>query len=291
MNEENKHSVDLEGLNCSVCYEKYNNDERKPMNLGCGHDFCFKCVQDIFARNRQCPFDQKKIQFERIEDVPQAYTIKSIVVEVDELNQKFANFKFQNNEILNQLKTLIIEKKKNFIIYAEKLSNHKHSSYCSVKWAKELYEESENKLKDKKDELERLKVYRERTENAYTGYVTLLEKILNYMTEINDITNKLNDCESEAELKEFKTKLENMKLTDKEQTIIKQPIEGQHFLKEFKTLIDYKMNEIEKSKDLIDILAFIKQKFNSPLNTSQANDKGGFDKFKIALIGDAGKFY
>ncbi|KAG8581806.1 hypothetical protein GDO81_007811 [Engystomops pustulosus] len=38
-------------LHCTVCTEKYDETDRRPKVLCCGHTFCMKCLQEVFSRN------------------------------------------------------------------------------------------------------------------------------------------------------------------------------------------------------------------------------------------------
>ena len=36
--------ADLDGLSCALCFERYNDKERLPIGLDCGHTFCNGCL-------------------------------------------------------------------------------------------------------------------------------------------------------------------------------------------------------------------------------------------------------
>lgn len=38
-------------LHCTVCTEKYNESDRRPKVLCCGHTFCMECLQELFSRS------------------------------------------------------------------------------------------------------------------------------------------------------------------------------------------------------------------------------------------------
>jgi hypothetical protein len=52
-------------LECQICFEEYDNSNKKPLVLECGHSICQKCLQQILSSNRQnlmkCPFDNKQL--------------------------------------------------------------------------------------------------------------------------------------------------------------------------------------------------------------------------------------
>ena len=53
-------------MNCVVCWESYNIENRKPYVLNCGHTFCFTCLQDVNIILCINTFLYLKINFENI---------------------------------------------------------------------------------------------------------------------------------------------------------------------------------------------------------------------------------
>jgi hypothetical protein len=53
-------------LECQICFEEYNNNNKKPVVLDCGHSICQICLQQILSSNQRnlikCPFDNKPLQ-------------------------------------------------------------------------------------------------------------------------------------------------------------------------------------------------------------------------------------
>ncbi|CAH1272135.1 RC3H1 [Branchiostoma lanceolatum] len=46
-------------LSCPICYNEFNESQRKPISLGCGHTVCKTCLGQFHSK--QCPFDQTTI--------------------------------------------------------------------------------------------------------------------------------------------------------------------------------------------------------------------------------------
>ncbi|XP_078606174.1 roquin-1-like isoform X2 [Branchiostoma floridae x Branchiostoma japonicum] len=46
-------------LSCPICYNEFNENQRKPISLGCGHTVCQTCLGQFHSK--QCPFDQTTI--------------------------------------------------------------------------------------------------------------------------------------------------------------------------------------------------------------------------------------
>ena len=53
-------------MDCRICFEKFDKHLRKPIWVGCGHTFCFKCLEDMkhAGRNYICPTCRKQISDE-----------------------------------------------------------------------------------------------------------------------------------------------------------------------------------------------------------------------------------
>lgn len=49
-------------MDCKVCFELFNEDTRKPININCGHTFCSKCLDTLTRMNkRECPMCKTRI--------------------------------------------------------------------------------------------------------------------------------------------------------------------------------------------------------------------------------------
>lgn len=52
-------------LTCKVCMERYNEIDRKPLFLNCGHTFCAKCLKYLYKKDSmKCPLDKKNNKFQ-----------------------------------------------------------------------------------------------------------------------------------------------------------------------------------------------------------------------------------
>ena len=74
-----------EFLQCPICYNEFDEHERKPISLGCGHTLCVSCLSKL--SKTQCPFDQATVDMD-ISKLPFNYALLQLVgVEVpdDEL--------------------------------------------------------------------------------------------------------------------------------------------------------------------------------------------------------------
>ncbi|KAL9988510.1 hypothetical protein ACROYT_G002964 [Oculina patagonica] len=74
-----------EFLQCPICYNEFDEHNRKPISLGCGHTLCGSCLSKL--SQTQCPFDQANVDTD-ISKLPFNYALLQLVgVEVpdDEL--------------------------------------------------------------------------------------------------------------------------------------------------------------------------------------------------------------
>jgi len=90
---------------CSICFNVYNNSDRFPGILLCGHTFCIKCIDDQFSINDQqyliCPFCKKT----NITKYTKNYAFMDIV-----MKQKLAKEKINNEQ---EIKHNLDSKQKN----------------------------------------------------------------------------------------------------------------------------------------------------------------------------------
>ena len=84
-------------MDCSICFYEYNETDRRPMVLPCGHTFCYSCMCDIIRTCRVCPQDRTPIRQE-IQQIPPNFELilaldniprrQSINVSIDVRRQK-----------------------------------------------------------------------------------------------------------------------------------------------------------------------------------------------------------
>ena len=142
-------------LECSICLEKYNKEDKLPRILICGHTFCTSCLQKIKTKNNsekqiKCPIDLK-IGFENnnIDDIP----INRGVVDLIDLKIE-EKLKNENNA------------KNIFLDVKEKLQS--------------LYKIYDFSQKDISDSLSYLLLSKEKCENSIINYYdTLISKLIN----------------------------------------------------------------------------------------------------------------
>lgn len=68
-------SVD-EILTCYICMEKYNDTDKKPLFISCGHTFCCKCIRFIFKKPTfRCPLDKKEHKYEAFTAIPTNFSV------------------------------------------------------------------------------------------------------------------------------------------------------------------------------------------------------------------------
>lgn len=65
-----------EFLQCPICYNEFDEHERKPISLGCGHTLCVSCLSKL--SKTQCPFDQAVVDMD-ISKLPFNYALLQLV--------------------------------------------------------------------------------------------------------------------------------------------------------------------------------------------------------------------
>ena len=50
-------------MECSNCYEEYDDNKHVPLNLECGHTYCKKCIKKLLKQSPklECPICRKRI--------------------------------------------------------------------------------------------------------------------------------------------------------------------------------------------------------------------------------------
>jgi hypothetical protein len=63
-------------LTCKVCMERYNDSDKKPLFLTCGHTFCTRCLRLIFKRAAmKCPLDKLVSKYEVFSSIPTNFSV------------------------------------------------------------------------------------------------------------------------------------------------------------------------------------------------------------------------
>ncbi|OMJ75423.1 hypothetical protein SteCoe_25429 [Stentor coeruleus] len=70
--------MNLPILECSICLECFDSNEKKPLILPCGHTFCKQCVKDIKDGNSECPFDRKPVELP-FESISTNFTLLELI--------------------------------------------------------------------------------------------------------------------------------------------------------------------------------------------------------------------
>ena len=66
-------------LTCDICYNEYDETDKIPRILSCGHTFCTQCIKRFLEEKSSCPTCVKVIKHERIEDIPINFLAMSLL--------------------------------------------------------------------------------------------------------------------------------------------------------------------------------------------------------------------
>lgn len=73
-------------LECKVCYEAFNHNDKKPMALQCGHTFCRTCTDKLHSNGSiKCPLDNKAMRT-TLDAVPVNYAVLGMIEESKDVN-------------------------------------------------------------------------------------------------------------------------------------------------------------------------------------------------------------
>jgi hypothetical protein len=296
-------AIDLEkDLTCPVCFEFYNDTVKRPCNLDCGHVLCKECTQKILQGigQRKCPLDNRQLPNIHIDEMPLNYTLMSIVetVKQSKVRNNASNGSKSSNSQQKaarfaKLNELLLLKKRELIVYTEKLLNHIHSCVCTIDFAQDLYDGYQVGCKVKTDDLKRLKVFIDAKKMAHLEYENVFHLIKKHLIRVDALVNDLESLQktdgSDDAFDALEEHLKALSLSKKDKDVAERPIEGQGFLNEFQELIDYESKEIEKSQDLLDVIGYIKTKGQKVLEVAAQNTQIHSSKLKIGIIGNSGK--
>lgn len=66
--------AEISVFECGICFQRYNENDRLPLSLPCGHVFCKSCMKNMIITGSSCPIDKTKFP-STIESLPCCYAI------------------------------------------------------------------------------------------------------------------------------------------------------------------------------------------------------------------------
>lgn len=70
-------------LECQICFEEYDINNKKPVVLECGHSICNICLAQILSSNnanlKKCPFDKILLTYQQIQNYPVNWSYIDII--------------------------------------------------------------------------------------------------------------------------------------------------------------------------------------------------------------------
>jgi len=169
-------------LDCAICMEKYNSNNKIPRILTCGHTFCTQCLEKIARRDNRnsginCPLDKTLGHpNKKINEIP----INRLIIDFIDIDSK----KNENKWSSNYLQTAKEKLKKITEMYNNNLETIKGSLNNFIIGKENCINEIENyfndliqKLIQRKDYLENiLNIYTNEKLNFYSEMINHLEK-------------------------------------------------------------------------------------------------------------------
>uniref|UniRef100_A0A7M5V5F6 RING-type E3 ubiquitin transferase n=1 Tax=Clytia hemisphaerica TaxID=252671 RepID=A0A7M5V5F6_9CNID len=115
---------------CPVCQNEYNQTQKPPISLGCGHSICQSCLFQL--SKQQCPFDQAEIQI-AIKKLPINYALLSLVggkindcvdsIEIEEVQQNKKEYSAAKKAI-----EILAQSLQNVVISGTSSNNNSYST-------------------------------------------------------------------------------------------------------------------------------------------------------------------
>jgi len=114
-------------VECCVCRENYNDDDRKKTLLSCGHAFCNGCIQKCFERKQECPICKtQNPTFTHVENFAEEF--ENVNETFTEMNEKITGVKRKRYEEENPNKKRKIQAK----IYWEDVEKKPNMFKCKM---------------------------------------------------------------------------------------------------------------------------------------------------------------
>lgn len=66
--------AEISVFECGICFHRYNESERLPLSLPCGHVFCKSCIKNLLHTSGLCPIDKHRFP-SALESLPCCYAI------------------------------------------------------------------------------------------------------------------------------------------------------------------------------------------------------------------------
>lgn len=77
-------------LTCKICMERYDDADKKPLFVPCGHTFCAKCLRFIYKHpHLKCPLDKKSHEFKNFALIPTNFSILNYLASQSQQDVRF----------------------------------------------------------------------------------------------------------------------------------------------------------------------------------------------------------
>ena len=67
-------------LKCPICYDDYDQEDRRALSLHCGHTLCQRCAEQLLKDTKiSCPFDKKSYSYASVQAMGRNFTVQAIL--------------------------------------------------------------------------------------------------------------------------------------------------------------------------------------------------------------------
>ena len=84
--------MDHEGCTCVICDIPYDESNRKPRMLKCGHSYCSFCLKELLKHQPiLCPECRKTLRYKSLEEIPTNYSLLTLLRAIDQRKDDASN--------------------------------------------------------------------------------------------------------------------------------------------------------------------------------------------------------
>lgn len=216
-------------MDCKICFESYNCQERKPMSISCGHSFCYECLKSLKTSNSyECPTCRQPIKSElpnyTVLDIidsnqneePNSELTDEIQKALKELEERQASIDSKCKQKLTEIKNKMESIKSTVNFRADELRQKIQSRQDSILTeadelqkvlkikVKKLLNENQTAERLEYDKLQKKEF--EKLKSQLNTKIKQLKANQNELSQVDDLFEFIPNKENELEIGSFKSK-------------------------------------------------------------------------------------
>lgn len=204
--QEHQTSDDTMKYCCKICFHRYNEDQRRPRVLPCGHSYCSHCISNHLVENKVvCPTCRKEHGAERCSDFSVNYEV--------EHNMSISG---SSPDVESQMKTAPLEKPQGI----SRMLRSTRDEYCKQ------IQEAETEVREKKSNLEvyesQMNTWKEEHQKEMEFHLSCAQEHREVITSINKENQTVREASGQADniLKEVRTSGNDLNAADSNKNLL-----------------------------------------------------------------------